>query len=224
MFLRLFLYLIFIAGLTFSLSCRNRNNDFITIALSDKFSTLDTLTSQASDAAADRVRTLIFNSLIKKDEKFDYVGDIAQEIKTSDDGKIITFVLRDNIKFHNGKILTSADVKYTFDELFKSNSYKSNAFFETIDKNKVPHITAIETPDPKTVSFTLSRATLKNQLLSNLVTIPIIPEGTGKTASRLGQDRLNLSALTSRRTLSSFRQTRITGKALRKCRRFGLKQ
>jgi ABC-type transport system substrate-binding protein len=43
----------------------------------------------------------------------------------------VTFTLRDNVKFHNGKSLTSADVKYTFDELFKSNSYKSKAFFDT---------------------------------------------------------------------------------------------
>jgi peptide/nickel transport system substrate-binding protein len=175
---RILFVFIIIAGIVFSLSCRDRNNDFVTIALSDKFSTLDTLTSQASDAAADRVRNLIFNSLVKKDEKFDYVGDLAEEIKTSEDGKTITFVLRNNVKFHNGKTLTSADVKYTFDELFKSNSYKSNAFFETVDNNKVPHINSINAVDPKTINFTLSRPALKNQLLSNLVTIPIIPEGT----------------------------------------------
>ncbi len=175
---RILFVFIIIAGIIFSLSCRTKNSDFVTIVLPEKFSTLDTLTSKSSEAAADRVRNLMFNSLVKKDEKFEYVGDLAQEIKTSDDGKIITFILRDNVMFQNGKILSSADVKYTFDELFKSNSYKSNAFFETIDNNKIPHITSIETPDGKTAIFTLSRAALKNQLLSNLVTIPIIPEGT----------------------------------------------
>ncbi len=84
---RILFVFIIVAGIFFSLSCRTRNNDFVTIALSDKFSTLDTLTSQASDAAADRVRNLIFNSLVKKDEKFDYVGDLAEEIKTSEDGR-----------------------------------------------------------------------------------------------------------------------------------------
>lgn len=173
-----FFILILIAGVIFS-SCRARNNEFVTVALSEKFSSLDTLTTKSSDAAAERVRTLIFNALVKKDEKFDYVGDLAQEIKTSDDGKTITFVLRDNVKFHNGKILSSSDVKYTFDELFKrTDSYKGNAFYETVNNVKTPHITSIETPDAKTVIFTVSRAALKNQLLSNLVTIPIIPEGT----------------------------------------------
>ena len=47
----------------------------------------------------------MFNSLVKKDENFDYVGELAKEIKTSEDGKVITFVLQDGVKFHNGRSL-----------------------------------------------------------------------------------------------------------------------
>jgi peptide/nickel transport system substrate-binding protein len=175
---QIFLILFLILGIIFSFSCRSRNNEYVTIALSEKFGSLDTLTATGSDAAAERVRNLMFNSLVKKNEKFEYVGELAKEIKTSNDGNIITFILQDNVKFHNGKNFTSSDVKYTFDELFKSNSYKSNAFFETVDDKKTPHIISIDIPDSKTVNFTLSRYSLKNQLLSNLVAIPIIPEGT----------------------------------------------
>ena len=174
---QLFTFL-FLFALIFTSSCRERNNEYVTVALSEKFSALDTLTSTASDAAAERVRSLMFNSLVKKNESFDYVGDLAQEIVASADGKAITFVLRDNVKFHNGKSFTSADVKYTFDELFKANGFKSGAFFDTVNGQKAPHITAIETPDPKTVVFQISRPALKNQLLSNLVAIPIIADGT----------------------------------------------
>jgi len=172
--------LLFLSIFSFILvvSCRQKNTDFVTIALSEKFSTLNTLTSNTSDAVAERVRNLLFNALVKKNENFDYVGELAKEIKVSDDGKVVTFILQDNVKFHNGKDFTSADVKYTFDELFKSNGYKANAFFDTVDGQKVKHITSLETPDPKTVIFTVSRPALKNQLLSNLVAIPIIPEGT----------------------------------------------
>ncbi|MDQ3747754.1 MAG: ABC transporter substrate-binding protein [Acidobacteriota bacterium] len=144
----------------------------------EKFSSFDTLTSTASDAAAERVRSLMFNSLVRKNEKFEYVGELAKEINQTEEGKVISFVLRDNIKFHNGKEFTSADVKYTFDELFKSNSYKAGAFADMVDGKREPHIVIIDTPDPRTVVFTLSRAALQNQLLSNLVAIPIIPEGT----------------------------------------------
>ncbi len=176
---RLFFSIFFIVCLIFSFSCRNRTDEFVTIALPEKFSTLDTLTSLSSDAAAERVRGLMFNSLVRKNEKFEYVGELAKEIQTSEDGKTITFVLQDNVKFHNDKDFTSADVKYTFDELFKSQSaYKAGSFFETINEQKTPHITSIDTPDAKTVSFTLSRPSLKNKLLSNLVAVPIIAEGT----------------------------------------------
>lgn len=173
------LILILSTLLLLSFSCRTKNSDVVTIALSDKFSSLDTLTSGASEAASERIRNLIFNSLVKKNENFEYVGELAKEIKFSEDGKIITFVLQDNVKFHNGKPLTSADVKYTFDSLFKSEkSFKKGAFFDTVGEQKVPQITSIETPAPNTVVFTLNRPEIKNQVLSNLVPIPIIPEGT----------------------------------------------
>lgn len=167
------------ACLVFSFSCRRKNTEYVTIALSEPFSSFNTLTSDKSDAAAERVRSLMFNSLVRKNEKFEYVGELAKEIKPAEDGKVITFVLRDNVKFHNGKEFTSADVKYTFDTLLNSDkAFKASSFAETVGDKKVQHIVSIETPDAKTVVFTLNRASLQNQLLSNLVAVPIIPEGS----------------------------------------------
>lgn len=209
-------------------TCRHRGGDAVTVALPKKFTTFDTLTTTGSDAAAERVRTLMFNSLMRKDANFDYVGELASDVKTSDDGKAITFTLRDGVKFHNGKLLTSGDVKYTLDQLFKSNGYKAGAFFDTVplDKNEAPkpapippaasnsvasnapdkrsdapaevnkkpetnvkpseepktkriaHITSVDTPDAKTVVINIQRPSLRNPLFSNLVAIPIVPEGS----------------------------------------------
>jgi peptide/nickel transport system substrate-binding protein len=183
---RTFLYLIILAGLIFSVSCRERKSDAVTIALTEKFSGLDTLSNTATDAAADRVRTLIYNSLIKKNEKFEYVGELG-DYKVGEDNLTVTFTLKDNVKFHNGKVLTSADVKYTFDSLFQANGSKAGSFYDSVPDEtdpekkklkKVAHISSLETPDAKTVVFKVTRPELVNQLLSNLVTIPIIPEGT----------------------------------------------
>lgn len=211
---KLLLLLLVLSFFATASNCRRRNTEAVTVSLSEKFTAFDTLTSTASDVAAERVKTLMFNALVKKDANFDYVGELAKEIKTSEDGKTVTFILQDGVKFHNGKDFTSADVKYTFDELFKSNGFKSGAFFDTVPADKsdaaaqnaniqtpapkpvdnsnapakpaaaepktkrVPHIVSIETPDAKTVIFTVTRPALRNQLLSNLVAIPIVPEGS----------------------------------------------
>ena len=192
-----------------SFACRRTNSEFVTVALPEKFTTFDTLTTTASDSAAERVRSIIFNTLVRKDEHFNYVGELAKDIKISEDGKTVTFTLRDNVKFHNGKEFTSADVKYTFDELFKANGYKAGAFYDTEplpesttpksspaaapansnassspkseatpQTQRVAQISSIVTPDPQTVVFTVTKPALANQLLSNLVAVPIVAEGT----------------------------------------------
>src|SRR6185503_3154259 len=51
------------------------------VALSDNLKTIDPIGSPSVDAASERVRSLIFNSLVKKDEKFDYVGELASNIQ-----------------------------------------------------------------------------------------------------------------------------------------------
>ena len=179
MFLRyIFAFLLIISTLFLTLSCRTQARDAVTIALSDKFSGLDTISTTASDAAADRVRNLMFNSLVKKNEKFEYVGELAKDIKIDAANLTITFALQDNVKFHDGKDLTSADAKYTLDALFKSGGYKAASFYDSVDGQKQQHITAIETPDAKTLVLKVRRPALINQTLSNLVAIPIIPEGS----------------------------------------------
>src|SRR6266699_1588387 len=85
---------------------RSRNNVFV-VALSDNIKTIDPIGSPSVDAASERVRTLMFNSLVKKDEKFDYVPELASNIKRSDDGLTFTFILHDGVKFHDGRPLTS---------------------------------------------------------------------------------------------------------------------
>jgi peptide/nickel transport system substrate-binding protein len=175
---RIFLFTAIISSLFFIFSCRTATGDAVTIVTSDKFSGLDTLSTTSPDAAADRVRNLIYNSLVKKNEKFEYVGDVAQDIQIGGDNLTVTFILRDNVKFHNGKVLTSADVKYTLDALFQANGYKAGSFFDNVNGQKEAHITSIETPDEKTLVIKVRRTALVNQLLANLVTIPIIPEGS----------------------------------------------
>jgi peptide/nickel transport system substrate-binding protein len=152
--------------------CRTRSNAFV-IALGDNIRTIDPIGSPSVDAASERVRTLMFNSLVKKDEKFDYVGELASDIKRADDGLAYTFTLHDGVKFHNGQALTSADVKYTLDLVFSSNFAKSASFYKT-GAEKRSYIKSVEASDARTVVVTLIEPWVG--LLSNLVPISIIPK------------------------------------------------
>lgn len=179
------LILLVITAVTFNALTQTENsNKTVVIGVTERISGLDTLNSSLTNAATERVRELIYNSLVKRSEKFEYVGELG-DYKIGSDNLTVTFTLKDDIKFHNGKILTSADVKYTFDALFEANAVKAGSFYDSAPvkanpgaAKRVAHIRSIETPDTKTVVFRITRASLVNQLLSNLTTIPIIPEGT----------------------------------------------
>src|SRR5438876_4682298 len=100
-------------------SCRRRSGTFV-IALGDNIRTIDPIGSPSVDAASERVRTLMFNSLVRKNEKFDYVGELATNIQRSEDGLTYTFTLQDGVKFHDGRPLSSADAKYTLDTVLEN--------------------------------------------------------------------------------------------------------
>jgi ABC-type transport system substrate-binding protein len=153
--------------------CRRGSSGFV-IALGDNIRTIDPIGSPSVDAASERLRTLIFNTLVRKNEKFDYSGELASDIKRSDDGLSFTFILQDGVKFHDGRPFTSADVKYTLDLLLSSNFAKSASFFEGTGEEKRSYIKSVEAPDPRTVVMTLNKPWVG--LLSNLVAIPILPK------------------------------------------------
>src|ERR1044071_4521484 len=124
------------------------------VVLESNPETLDQL--RGTDASSERFRQLMFNSLVRKNENFDYVGDLASDIQQSPDGLTYTFKLRDGVKFHNGKSFTSADAKYTLDTLLASDSPKANDFFETVEGKRTPIVKSVEAADPLTLVVRLT--------------------------------------------------------------------
>jgi len=155
-------------------SCRRAGGDAFVMVLEASPKTLDPL--RGTDAASERYRQLMFNQLMRKNEQFDYVGELASGVEAAPDGLSVKFTLRDDVKFHDGKPLTSADVKYTFDKFLASDSPKAVPFFEGTGAGKQPLVTTVEAPDPRTAVFRLRRPWL--ELFANLIPIAIIPEGT----------------------------------------------
>jgi len=158
--------------------CRHRNNSFV-LALSDNIRSLDPIGAPSVEAASERVRTLIFNSLVKKDAKFDYVGELASNIQRSEDGLTYTFTLHDGIKFHDNRPLTSADAKYTLDLCLNKEFAKAASFFEGSGANKKRYLKSVTAPDPRTLVVTLNKPWVG--LLPNLVPIAIIPKDSYAT-------------------------------------------
>jgi len=150
------------------------SNPNMVIALSDTLKTIDPIGSPSVDAASERVRALIFNSLVKKDEKFDYVGDLASNIQRSDDGLAFTFTLRDGVTFHDGRTFTSADAKYTLDTVLNNSFAKSASFFEGTGADRKGYVKSVDAPDPHTLIIRLTKPW--TGLLSNLVPIAMIPK------------------------------------------------
>jgi len=57
----------------------------------------------------------IFSGLVKLDKDLKVVPDIAEKWEISEDGKVYTFYLRKNSKFHDGKQVTAHDFKYSWE-------------------------------------------------------------------------------------------------------------
>jgi peptide/nickel transport system substrate-binding protein len=57
---------------------------------------------------------MIFNGLVKYDKDINIVGDLAESWEISNDGLVITFHLRKNVRWHDGLPFTAQDVLYTY--------------------------------------------------------------------------------------------------------------
>jgi ABC-type transport system substrate-binding protein len=127
------------------------------------------------DAQSERIDSLIFDDLLTRDEHLNVQSQLAERWDIPDPRTYI-FHLRRGVKFHDGRALTSRDVKWTFDSLLegKIRSTKAAAY------RLVDHI---EAPGDFTVVFHLKEpfATLLWNLSDGA--IGIVPFGTGDEIS-----------------------------------------
>src|SRR5262249_42349929 len=87
-----------------------------------------------------RIMQLIYDSLMTKDEHFDFVPSLAEDFKESPDHTRFTFHLRPGVRFHNGKPLGSMDVKYTFESIL-------DPAFKSPIRGSLDKLASIDTPD-----------------------------------------------------------------------------
>jgi peptide/nickel transport system substrate-binding protein len=128
------------------------------------------------DAQSERIDELIFDPLVRKDEHFNITPGVADRWETPDPLTYI-FHLHHGIRFHDGRPLTSRDVKWTLDTMRDGTlATVKGAAYKLVDK--------VETPDDFTVKVHLTEPYAP--LLWNLTggAFGVVPYGSDKSFSR----------------------------------------
>ena len=89
---------------------------------------------------------------------------LAESYEISDDGMVFTFKLRDGVQFHNGRVMTADDVKFSLDRVTNPKTqspgagfFGSIAGYEAISSGETESLSGVKVIDDQTVEITLSR-------------------------------------------------------------------
>ena len=120
---------------------------------------------KATQTINKNISTLLYDSLFSVDNSFKASGLIAQSYTNGK--RIITVVLRSDVKFTNGSALTASDVVYSFNLALGSDNYSSY----------LSSFSSAEATDSYTVVFKLKS---DNPFAVNNLIFPIIKSGSDK--------------------------------------------
>jgi peptide/nickel transport system substrate-binding protein len=128
-----------------------------------------------TDAQSQHLDSLLFSSLVRADPQFRLAPDLAKSWEQTDPLTCI-FHLRSGVRFQDGRPLTSADVKYTFDSILSGKIL-------TPKRGSFRLLASVEAPDDATVVFHLREPYAS--FLWNLVrpAVGIVPNASGTEIS-----------------------------------------
>jgi len=129
-----------------------------------------------TDAQSERIDELIFDALLRRDDHFNVVPGLAEKWEMPD-ALTYVFHLRRGVRFHDGRPLTSKDVKWTFDSLL-------NGTIRSAKASSYKNVSSIDAPDDWTVVFHLKEPYVSFPWNVSEGAIGIVPAGSGAEASR----------------------------------------
>ncbi|WP_019120366.1 ABC transporter substrate-binding protein [Brevibacillus massiliensis] len=130
------------------------------VAISVSPPSLDLLKTTA--VAAVQIGWHIFESLVTLDEQYQVAPLLAETIDVSEDGKKISFTLREGLKFHNGKDVTTDDV------IASLNRWKE---LSNNGKASIEHA-VITAKDSRTIEIALDSAGPSSQFVLSSMAFP----------------------------------------------------
>lgn len=104
----------------------------------------------ASDSASNDINSLVYNGLVRYDKNLQVEGDLAESWEISPDNLTITFHLRKDVRWHDGKPFTSADALFTYRLLVDPK-------VPTAYAERYRQVVGAETPDPHTFRVTYDK-------------------------------------------------------------------
>lgn len=146
-------------------ACPKKGGNLV-FAQEAKVNSLDQHTS--STISTRNIAMNMFESLMTRDESMAPMPELAESVTEAPDGMMYTFKLRQGVKFHNGKEMTTEDVVASFDRYAKVG----------IDRSILDVVEKWEAPDKYTFILKMKKAqpTFLENLSSFSVPIVIIPK------------------------------------------------
>ena len=127
-----------------------------------------TLMPLSQDINVQIVVAQLYPSLLKFDGKIEPHPYLAKAWRVLEDGKTYEFDLVEGAKWSDGKPITSADVKFSFEQMIPQYQPAGKANFGVIE--------SIDASNPATVVFKLKRAYAPFLSLMNSLYAPIVPQ------------------------------------------------
>jgi peptide/nickel transport system substrate-binding protein len=126
---------------------------------------------------------VLFDPLKPRETPETIIPELAEKWSWQDGYRSLVFFLRKGVKWHDGAPFTSADVKYTFDVVREAKDAPAKLRVNA-RKEWYGNVESIETPEPHTVIFRLTRP--QPSLLSMLASgySPVLPAHVPLSALR----------------------------------------
>lgn len=124
--------------------------------------------------------TLVYDPLFYPDLNNEAIPWLVRDTRVSTDGRTWTLTLRPNLRWHDGRPLTSEDVKFTFEYAAKVAHSRWTPTTRNLD--------GVDAPNPQTVVFRLKQPDAGFRVRT-LADVPILPKHIWETVTTVAAAR-----------------------------------
>jgi peptide/nickel transport system substrate-binding protein len=126
------------------------------------------VTAFNSAVMVQQISPKMMDGLLAYDRDMKPIASLATEWETAGDGLSIRFKLRPGVKWHDGHPFTSADVKYSVEEILKKHHPRGRSTFG--------NVITVETPDELTAIVKLGKPSLYIMAALSASESPMLPK------------------------------------------------